>query len=56
MAEWLNQFVIDHFPAGLGAIEQQMRELLLEAYIDGMRYGQEVAELESKIVVPGKMH
>jgi hypothetical protein len=52
---WLSMFIRDHFPEG---IEERLlvsiSAMLIDAFIDGVTYGQEVVATESRIIRPGK--
>lgn len=55
VSEWLAEFMRDHFPQGLPAtMSEIMHEVLFLAYLDGVAYGQEVAETERRIIIPGR--
>lgn len=57
-AAWLDLFVSDKFPRGLpDKISEDIQHLILDAYIDGIRYGQDIAEQASergRIIISGR--
>ena len=56
--EWLRCFIDDRFPQGLPEpIAENVQSLALDAYMDGIRYGQDIAEQSSErrsIIIPGR--
>ncbi len=53
--EWIKAFMRDRFPCGLPAkVEEIMLDVLVDAYVDGVRYGQEVVATESRLILPGR--
>ena len=52
---WLREFIKDHFPEGLEEkLLVTMTAILIDAFIDGVIYGQEVVKTESRIIHPAK--
>jgi hypothetical protein len=56
VTKWVVTFMRDRFPQGLNdKLDELVREIIFDAYLDGVAYGQEVVKDERpRIIIPAR--
>jgi hypothetical protein len=56
VSKWVVGYMRDHFPTGLtDKLDEMVREIIFDAFVEGVAYGQEVIKDERpRLIIPAR--